>query len=65
MTLTPVVGKAGEEAEDGKRTVCVYGNVNQPDNQEFGTALYSKLTALLAEGAIKVRASTLFRCKTL
>ena len=56
MTLTPVVGKAGEEAEDGKRTVWVHGNVNRPDNHEFGVVLYSKLTALLEEGAIKVRA---------
>ena len=61
MVATPVVAKAGEEAEDGKRAVWVYGNVNHPDYQEFGAALYSKLTALLEEEAIKVRAFMPFR----
>ena len=59
MVATPVVVKAGEEAEDGKRAVWVYGSVNHPDYQEFGAALYSKLTALLEEEAIKVRANAI------
>ncbi|KAA1477140.1 GroES-like protein [Dentipellis sp. KUC8613] len=53
VTLQPVVGKPGEEAEDGKRLVHVFGNVNDPDNVQFGNELFSALTGLLESGAIK------------
>jgi len=60
VTLQPVVGQPGTEAEDGKRLVQVFGNVNLDQNKEFGMSLYSKLTALLEAGAIKVRTATFY-----
>ena len=40
---------------DGKRLVFVYGNVNLPENHEFGVTLYKNLTKLLEDGSVKVR----------
>ncbi|KAI0040040.1 GroES-like protein, partial [Auriscalpium vulgare] len=37
VTLAPVVGKIGEEAEDGKRVFYTYGSVHAADNQEKGS----------------------------
>ena len=60
VTLQPVVGQPGTEAEDGKRSLLVFGNVNVDQNKEFGMSLYSKLTALLKAGAIKVCTATFY-----
>ncbi|KAI0057358.1 GroES-like protein [Artomyces pyxidatus] len=53
ITLTPEVGKPGAEAEDGKRTVWVFGMVHDEEHQEMGGRMYSKLTDLLASGVLK------------
>ncbi|KAI0057355.1 GroES-like protein [Artomyces pyxidatus] len=53
ITLTPEVGKPGAEAEDGKRTVWVFGLVHQEENQEVGGRMYAKLTEFMATGALK------------
>ncbi|KAI0052283.1 GroES-like protein [Auriscalpium vulgare] len=53
VTHPPVVGKAGEEAEDGKRVVHVFGSAHSDDNREVGSAMYRALRGLLEEGVIK------------
>ncbi|KAA1476193.1 GroES-like protein [Dentipellis sp. KUC8613] len=55
VLLPPHVGKYGEEAEDGKRTVYVFGNVNDPEHQNsgFGSVVAKTLEKLLAEGTIR------------
>ncbi|KAI0051049.1 NAD(P)-binding protein, partial [Auriscalpium vulgare] len=56
VTRAPVVGKIGQEAEDGKRVFYTYGVVHTADNQEKGGILYRVLPSLLAEGLIKPNA---------
>ncbi|KAI0067656.1 GroES-like protein [Artomyces pyxidatus] len=53
VTLPSAIGQPGVDAEDGRRIVWVSGNVHHRDNHELGQSLYSKLTELLAEGALK------------
>ncbi|TFY82415.1 hypothetical protein EWM64_g1603 [Hericium alpestre] len=53
VTLQPAVGKPGEEAEDGKRLVQVFGSSNHPENREIGNDIYAHLTGLLETGAVK------------
>jgi len=53
VTLQPVVGKPGEEAENGKRTVWVYGMGNEDENLDFFVRLISVLPGLLESGDIK------------
>ncbi|KAA1477144.1 GroES-like protein [Dentipellis sp. KUC8613] len=49
----PVVGKPGEDAEDGKHLARVYGSVDAVKDVEFGNQLYASLTELLESGALK------------
>lgn len=37
-----------------KKSFFILGDVNCPPNRKLGASLYSKLTELLAEGALKV-----------
>ncbi|KAI0052284.1 GroES-like protein [Auriscalpium vulgare] len=52
VTRPPVVGKSGEDAEDGKHLVLAFGNVHPPPNNELGGALYRALPGLLVEGVV-------------
>ncbi|KAI0046058.1 GroES-like protein [Auriscalpium vulgare] len=56
VTLPPVVGKTGADAEDGKRLVYTFGAVHDPTNREVGRAMYRALPGLLAEGLLKPNA---------
>ncbi|KAI0052285.1 hypothetical protein FA95DRAFT_1379025 [Auriscalpium vulgare] len=56
VTLPPVVGKAGADAEDGKRLVWTFGSVHDPANHTVSDAMYRALPGLLAEGVIKPNA---------
>ncbi|TFY66367.1 hypothetical protein EVG20_g4723 [Dentipellis fragilis] len=49
----PVVGKPGEDAEDGKHLARVYGSVDIVKDVEFGNQLHASLTGLLESGALK------------
>ncbi|KAA1476196.1 GroES-like protein [Dentipellis sp. KUC8613] len=49
-----VVGKAGEDAEDGKHVAAVRGNVDLVTKDvEFGNKMYASLTGLLEGGGLK------------
>ncbi|TFY64053.1 hypothetical protein EVJ58_g2887 [Rhodofomes roseus] len=51
--LVLVLNESVENKTDDKRVVPVFGNTNVPANRKLGVSLYSKLTALLADGAVK------------
>ncbi|KAA1476194.1 GroES-like protein [Dentipellis sp. KUC8613] len=55
VLLPPHDGRYGEEAEDGKRTVYVFGNVNDPEHIEsgFGRTVSKKLEKFMEEGIIR------------
>ncbi|KAI0267846.1 GroES-like protein [Gloeopeniophorella convolvens] len=53
ITLPAAVSTPAETDELGRRTVWVYGTVQDPENEEFGKELYAALPALLADGSIK------------
>ncbi|EMD31500.1 hypothetical protein CERSUDRAFT_162941 [Gelatoporia subvermispora B] len=53
LVLPDQIDAAKKSAAPGKQIVNVFGNVNAPDRRKTGQTLYSKLTALLEEGAIK------------
>ncbi|VDB91638.1 unnamed protein product [Peniophora sp. CBMAI 1063] len=50
---SPEIHAPGKDDEKGRRLVSVFGNFNDPDNQEFGKGLYAKLTELLEKGELK------------
>lgn len=54
VMLHPYVGNWGAEAEDGKRTVWPFANVNLPEHRVFGKLVYEKLGEYLQKGIIKV-----------
>ena len=45
-----------------KKSFFILGDVNCPPNRKLGASLYSKLTELLAEGALKVRLWLCYLC---
>jgi NADPH:quinone reductase-like Zn-dependent oxidoreductase len=53
VVLHPVVGQAGEIAEDGKRLAWVAGSANSPPNFEFGKKMFVGLSKMLESGLIK------------
>lgn len=54
LVLPDLIDAAKKSAVPNKKVAYVYGNVNAPERRKAGRSLYSKLTALLEEGAIKV-----------
>lgn len=62
VVLPQKAAKAGSRGADNKLLVFCYGNVNVEDNHALGTSLYSKLTALLEDGSIKVRGFLNYNC---
>ncbi|TFY82414.1 hypothetical protein EWM64_g1604 [Hericium alpestre] len=55
VLLPPADGLFGEEKEDGKRKILIFGNVNDPEHETsgFGRIVAQNLERLLAEGAIR------------
>lgn len=56
-TLAIVLVPAVEAVDPEKRIVQTQGNTNIPQHRKLGASLYSKVTALLEEGALKVSAT--------
>ena len=54
LTPSPEIGKPGQDDEQGRRTVWVYGGANDPDHQEFSAGMYAALTDMLRKGELKV-----------
>ena len=53
-TLAIVLPSAVENVDPEKRIIQTQGNTNIPLNRKLGVSLYSKITALLEEGVVKV-----------
>ena len=51
-----------EKLVSDKKVFSVYGDLNLPPNRKLGVSLFSKLTELLAEGALKVRLACVRAC---
>ena len=53
-TLAIVLPSAVEKVDPDKRIIQTQGNTNIPQHRKLGANLYSKITSLLEEGAVKV-----------
>ncbi|VDB89127.1 unnamed protein product [Peniophora sp. CBMAI 1063] len=51
--FTPQVGKRGEDDEQGRRVVWVYGGAAEEDHKAFGTEMYANLTGMIERGELK------------
>ncbi|KZV70278.1 GroES-like protein [Peniophora sp. CONT] len=47
------VGKRGEDDEQGRRIVGVYGSVHEEEHKAFGKEMYANLTGMLERGELK------------